>query len=79
MEDGDEPKVEDVGEDEDADKADKDKKTKKIKVTYSYVFLFSCLKKVVNCIYNCSVLYELFLVLQKKFNFKNFTILLHIE
>ena len=32
MEDGDEPKVEDIGEDEDADKKDKDKKKKKIKV-----------------------------------------------
>ena len=31
---GAEPKVEDVGEDEDADKKDKDKKTKKIKVQW---------------------------------------------
>ncbi len=34
MEEGDEPKVEDVGEDEDADKKDKDKKKKKIKVNF---------------------------------------------
>ena len=39
MEDGDEPKVEDIGEDGDADKKAQDKKKKKIKVAFFFCLL----------------------------------------